>query len=107
MTLSAELEALNAEIERTIGLLVVKFFTDLQRQAPVDTGTFRSAWQIQTTGKLEWEITNSVVYASILWDGRRMVGKVHRGSEQWPQGGEPMLVALNREIQTATSKLKR
>lgn len=107
MTLSAELDKINAEIEQAISLLVIKFFADLQRQAPVDTGTFRSAWKIKRTNRLEWEITNNMMYASILWDGRRMIGKSFKGSEQWPGGGEPMLLALNREIKLATDKIKR
>lgn len=86
---------------------VTIFYSELVVASPVDTGTFKSAWSLSRDSTWEWSIHNPMGYASILWDGRREVGNRTLGSEQWPQGGDPMLLASNRRLQNRLAGLKR
>lgn len=106
MTLNAAFDKFEADIYRIVAEEATLFFSKLQSASPVDTGTFKGAWQIRKLRDTEWEISNGVMYASILWDGRRLVGNVTRGSEQWPQGGAPMLLEANRRIEQRLSQLR-
>ena len=96
---SEELEQIYKEQMKIVDTLVVQFFSDLQKSSPVATGAFRQAWDIDKVKDAEWKISNNMEYATILFDGRRMVGGRYFGSEQWAEGGYPMLEKLNRELE--------
>lgn len=107
MTLTASLDALVDDAQKVIGEEAVSLFAQLQFSSPEDSGTFKASWSIKQDSKWEWAINNPMTYASVLWDGRRMVGNRMEGSEQWPEGGDPMLVATNRRLQEKLASLKR
>jgi hypothetical protein len=98
MSFADELIAEVNEFERKANLEVNKFYSTMIKDAPVDTGDFRSAWEINQIGKLKWRVKNNMDYASILWRGRRNVGGKWYGSEQWAQGGEPELKRLEKRL---------
>ena len=104
MTATQELEQILKQKEKILDKLVINFFADLQTQAPVDTGNFKNSWIIERFGD-RWEIRNNSDYASILWNGRRFVAGRWFGSEQWQEGGEPMLERLNRDIQRELDRI--
>ena len=95
---------------RVIGKAVIDLFAEFQAQSPVGTeettgvkgysgGSFKEAWDIDVIGDNEWRITNNMGYATILFEGRRMVAGKYQGSEQWPEGGLVMLEQFNRYIE--------
>jgi hypothetical protein len=119
MTPSEELAALERKMDAIITKRVTDFFADLQEIAPVGDpslwlinqgkekitkpigyigGDFRKDWTIDREGD-DWVIRNGMEYASVLWDGRRMVAGRWFGSTQWPEGGDVMLERLNHDIQ--------
>ncbi|MDM5264682.1 hypothetical protein PF327_10795 [Sulfurovum sp. XTW-4] len=77
---------------------VVEFHGDLIKASPVDTGEFRDAWELIPNGKLSWTIFNPQSYSSILWAGRKVINDRTYGSEQWPEGGEPMVDKLREDL---------
>jgi len=98
MSFADELIAEVTQYEKDVDLEVNKFYSTMIEVAPVDTGDFRSAWEINQVGKLKWRVTNNMDYASILWRGRRNVGGKWYGSEKWSQGGEPELQRLKKRL---------
>lgn len=104
MKLVDELNEILEKKQKAIDKEVINFFHDLLKVSPVDTGAFRSAWKIDKISE-NWKISNNMEYASILWLGRRWTGDRWIGSEQWKDGGEPMLQELNNKIQDELNKI--
>ena len=104
MTPTEELEQILSEKDKVIGQAVVNLFSDLQKASPVQSGAFRGAWDLDS-GEMKWTITNNMEYASILWEGRREVGGRMLGSEQWPEGGDPMMQKFDNDLQTQLNKI--
>ena len=70
-------------------------------------GSFRSAWSLDKNKKYSWSISNNMEYADILFAGRRKVGKRWLGSEQWADGGEPMLKEFEHRIENRLNSLQK
>ena len=98
MTPSEELNSLISKKDRLIAEKVSNFYSDLVKASPVDTGTFRASWDLQKSN-YKWTISNNAEYASILFGGRRLAGNKMIGSEQWQEGGEPMLQRFENDLQ--------
>jgi hypothetical protein len=96
MTPSQELELLYAKQIKTVAKGVTNLYADFIRVSPVDTGMFKAAWDMSNRGDMKWLISNNMEYATILFDGRDPQTK--RGSEQWAEGGLPMLQKFDREL---------
>jgi len=100
----------------TIEEEVMNLFRRFIKVSPVDTGAFRSAWEVDQVSPREWIITNNTEYATILFDGRRFVGGQwvagqlisgqYYGSDQWPDGGGPILELFNRRLQKKLDRIK-
>jgi len=103
---SEELKILHTKQLRVVEEEVMNLFAKFLKESPVDTGSFRAAWSIEKRLDGSWEITNDVSYATILFDGRRLVAKQWYGSEQWPDGGDIMLEKFNRTLQRELDKVK-
>lgn len=95
------------DAQKAIGREATTFYSELVASSPVDTGTFKSHWKVEKQTEYEWHITNNMVYASVLWDGRRQVGNKMQGSEQWAEGGDPMLLRSNKRLNEKLDSLKR
>ena len=98
MSLMSEFDAEVKADAIKVGKKVVEFHGDLKSVAPVDSGEFRDAWELIQDGLLSWTIKNPMHYASELWRGRREINGRMYGSDQWPEGGEPMLQKFNKEL---------
>ena len=104
---SDALETLMKQSERVVAEESYALYADFKLASPVDTGMFKQSWVLsKKSGQsgLAWTIFNPLEYASILYDGRRKVGGRKYGSDQWPNGGEPMV--QNTDI-TITQRIKR
>jgi len=91
---------------RVISEESMSLFANLKMASPVKTGMFKKSWVLQkkSIDGMKWRISNPLEYASILYDGRRVVNGRAYGSEQWLFGGSPMLERTNIAI---NAKLKR
>lgn len=105
MTPSEAVEEIKRKKERIINEAVRDIFSELVKVSPVDTGTFRSTWDLQKTSN-GWRISNNMEYASILWDGRRFAAGKTLGSIQWPDGGAPILAKYNERIENEFKRIK-
>ena len=79
--------------------------SELVSVTPVDTGQLKGAWDLQKTSE-GWRISNNMQYASILFDGRRIVSGKEYGSKQLPQGIQPVLEKYNIIMQRELNKIK-
>ncbi len=102
---SEELAQIESKRERITDEEVANLFAEFLRKSPVDTGAFRTAWELTQRIDGTWVITNDMGYASILFEGRRLVLGVWYGSEQWPTGGDVMLAKFNRELQKRLDRI--
>jgi len=96
---SEELKLLKDKTDRIIAEQVLNLYREFIKVSPVDTGAFRSAWTFDQISDNEWIISNGMQYASILYDGRRLVAGKWFGSEQWRDGGDPMLKEFNQKLE--------
>lgn len=105
MTPTEAVAEISRRKNRIIDEVVRDMYSELIKVAPVDTGSFRSAWSIDkiTNG---WRISNNMEYASILWDGRRFVAGKSVGSLQWQEGGSPLLARYNNRIEKEFKDIK-
>lgn len=99
MTPSEELALIMKKQEKIVAKYAKRLLRELVKKAPVDTGTFKSAWSIESKGDMEWRISNNMEYASVLFDGRHLVGNKWYGSDQWPEGGHGLLEQINNELE--------
>ncbi len=102
---SEELDQIYKKQLRVTGQEVVNLFGEFIKKSPVDTGSFRGAWDIKQNDDLSWVITNDVGYATILFDGRQLVAGKWYGSEQWPDGGQIMIEKFNRTLQSRLDRI--
>lgn len=89
----------------------VSLFGDLEENTPVDTGELRDSWQApEKLGLLNWRISNIAPYAYIIDGGRRqaVVNGVTKwiGSEQLPNGFDPVIKAFEPKLQRELDKIK-
>ena len=92
------LTKIEKESEKVIASETTKLYTSLLQVSPVDSGYFRSSWFMRKINKLNWRISNSTSYASILAQGRRNVDGQFYGSIQWAGGLSPMLEKTNNNL---------
>jgi len=91
-------------IKKTFTKATLDIQSDLKAAWPVDTGRSRDGWKIHPE-RYDWSITNNVKapltnlsYIQGLWVGMPI------GSPQMPMGGEPILRANAKRLQ---SEIKR
>lgn len=97
--------------DRVVKTGAVSLFGDLQVSTPVDTGELRDSWQPpDRLGLLNWRISNIAPYAEIIDGGRReaMVNGTIKwvGSEQLPNGFDPIVKAFEPKLQMELDKIK-
>lgn len=89
----------------------VSLFGDLEVNTPVDSGELRDSWQPpQKLGVLNWRISNIAPHAYVIDGGRRqaVVNGVTKwiGSEQLPNGFDPIIKAFEPKLQRELNKIK-
>ena len=86
--------------------IVAELFDELIQNTPVDTGQLRTSWDMIKVNETHWTITNNMEYASIIFDGRRLVaGKMH-GSNQLPDGIDPILAKYNQLLEERLNNIR-
>lgn len=106
MTPLEELRLLRKKQNDSLAGNVAMFHAELQSVAPVDTGDFKKAWDTEKVKEGVFTISNNMDYADVLARGRRQVMGKWYGSEQWPDGLDPMLQFYRNKITKDLSKVK-
>ena len=109
--LKKEFEAIQKKRDVVVKTGAVSLFGDLQVSTPVDTGELRDSWQPpEKLGVLNWRISNIAPYAYVIDGGRRQAsvnGTVKWiGSEQLPNGFDPVIKAFEPKLQRELDKIK-
>jgi len=110
MSLSKALDDILNESEKVIASEAIGLHTDLlvlSSGAMKKTGHFNRSFDIRRKGKMKWTISNSADYASILANGRRLVGGRYYGSVSWQGGLSPMLEKTNNDITRRLDKIRK
>ena len=109
--LKKEFEAIQKKRDVVVKNGAVSLFGDLQVNTPVDTGELRDSWQApERITPLNWRISNIAPYAYVIDGGRRqaVVNGVTKwiGSEQLPNGFDPVIKAFEPKLQRELDKIK-
>jgi len=99
-----EYNNLISDVDKIVARVVADLFAELQRKTPVDTGALRQAWEVTQKGDT-WTISNNLVYASVIFDGRQIVNGKAQGSLQLIEGIVPILDKYNRVLEIELRKV--
>jgi len=105
MALSNTINELNLKINKTINRIVVDLYNELVKNTPRDTGQLATSWSFNKLGD-GWIISNDKEYASIIFEGRRLVAGKMYGSEQLPAGIDPILLKYNIILTNELNKIR-
>jgi len=105
MTLSQELNYLMREQKRAVDEVASDLFSELEAITPVDKGTLKGSWDLEETPN-GWILSNNLIYASVIFDGRRQVGGQWYGSESLPDGLTVVIKKYNIILQDKLNKIK-
>jgi hypothetical protein len=105
MTPREELKLIEKGFEKTLASEVSDLYATFIDVSPVATGAFQAAWDLDQISTLKWSISNNMEYATVLFDGRRKFGNKDIGSEQWKEGGQPILDRFDRDLQKKLKEL--
>ena len=105
MTPSQELDKIVAQQKRVVAKVANDLLSELIKITPVDTGALKGAWSIKKTSD-GWQLSNNMNYASILFDGRRIVSGKEYGSLQLPAGIDPVIAKYNIIMQQELKKIR-
>lgn len=109
--INKELAAILKKRDRVVKTGAVSLFGDLQVSTPVYSGDLRRDWQNpEKISIANWRISNISPYAEIIDGGRReaMVNGTIKwvGSEQLPNGFDPIVKAFEPKLQRELDKIK-
>ena len=94
-TISQELNEIYQKQLKVVDVVVNDLFSEIVSSTPVDTGALKGAWNLKDNGDNSWTISNNMEYASIIFDGYRIVAGKAYGSKQLPAGINPVLSKYN------------
>ena len=99
------MDQLQIKINQTVNEVAVDLYNELVRVTPVDTGQLRTSWTFEKTA-LGYLLSNNMQYASIIFEGRRIVAGKTYGSKQLPAGLDPILMKYNIILTNKLNKIK-
>jgi hypothetical protein len=99
----AELDALLKKRDKIAKTEAVEMHRDVVSATPVDTGHLKGSWE-WIPGKYKYITQTNVEYAPVIDGGRRMIGGKMQGSEQLPNGWQPI---IKRHRENITKLLRR
>ena len=104
-SISEELDIIVRKKNKVVSKVAQSLLSELIHVTPVDTGALKGAWYIEKTPD-GWRLSNNMNYASILFDGRRIVSGKEQGSLQLPGGINPVLAKYNIIMQQELNKIR-
>lgn len=105
MTISEELNNIYKRQMSVVGIVANDLLSEFITVTPVDTGSLKGAWDIKKI-KDGWRIGNNLEYASVIFDGRRLVAGKWYGSKKLPNGLDPILAKYNLLLESELKKIK-
>jgi len=105
--LVSEFDKLQDDIDKTIRTVVAGLDTEFKLRTPVDTSFLKNSWDLERLGKLSWRISNNADYADYALLGRRIVNGKMVGSEQLPDGIQPIIIKYDDVLQKRLKDLRR
>ena len=93
-----DLNNIAEQTEKILASVAADLFAELQLKTPVDTGQLRQSWALDKVSD-GFEISNNLSYASIIFDGRKIVNGKAQGSTQLAEGIQPILDKYNRRLE--------
>ena len=85
-TISQELNEIYQKQLKVVDTVVNDLFSELIQITPVDTGALKGAWDLKKNDSDSWTLSNNMEYATIIFDGYRIVAGKAIGSKQLPAG---------------------
>ena len=95
---STELALIYQKQMRVVDDVANDLFSELIHVTPVDKGTLKGAWDIKKTDD-GYRLSNNMEYASVIFDGRRLVAGKWYGSEQLVEGISGILMKYNKILE--------
>ena len=102
---SEALAKMQQDIKIVIAEVVQGLLAELTANTPVDTAQLKGAWNISKKDDYSWVLSNNMEYASIIFEGRRLVAGKYYGSLQLVDGIDPILEKWNDILQNRLDKL--
>ena len=105
MAISDDLNNLFDRQMEIVDRIATDMLSEIIKKTPKREGTLRKAWQMEKiTGG--WRLSNNMEYADVIFDGRRLVAGKWYGSEQMPEGIDPILNKYNIMLEVEINRLK-
>lgn len=98
MSLLSEFNAIKKKKDRIIAKSATNLFPKLVKITPVKKGNLKASWTIDKKND-GWLINNSALYASIVLRKREKIRGKTYGSEQFPDGIEPIIKLADKKLQ--------
>jgi hypothetical protein len=105
MTPLEELNYLMREQKRVVEEVASDLLSELIGITPEKTGQLKGGWDLEETSN-GWILSNNLIYASVIFDGRRNVGGQWYGSESLADGLTPTLKKYNIILQDKLDRIK-
>ncbi len=102
--INKEIDKVVSEIDEVVDRVAQDLLSELITVTPVQTGALKGAWYIEESND-GWIISNNMEYASIIFDGRRIVGGREYGSKKLPAGISPILKKYDLIMQQELAKI--
>lgn len=99
MSLLSEFEEIEQKKDDAIFVVAFELYSELVKSTPVDTSFLRQSWIAPIKKDDGYIIQNTAKYADIVLAGRRVVRGKTYGSNQLPEGIEPILEKYSNILQ--------
>lgn len=99
MSLLSEFEEIEKKKDDIVLSVAIELRAELVKSTPVDSGNLKASWTPIKKTNDGYIFSNTAIYATIIFDGRRTVRGKTYGSEQLPEGIAPLLEKYNGILQ--------
>ena len=105
MNPSEAFDELKRQYEQTLARVVADMFNEFTRITPVKTGQLKTSWDLTQQGE-GWLLSNNLEYASVIFEGRRLVAGKMYGSTHLPAGLDPIIAKYNKILEREFERIK-
>ena len=105
MNPSEAVDELERQYKQVLDRVVADMFNEFTRITPVETGQLKTSWDLTPQGE-GWRLSNNMEYASVIFEGRRLVAGKMYGSIQLPAGLDPVIAKYNKILEREFERIK-
>lgn len=106
MSLLKEFDEIIDKKDKVLLAVAIELRSALVKATPVDTSFLKSSWQPVRKTDDGYVISNTALYADIVLAGRRIVQGKTYGSNQLPEGIQPIIQKYNEILQEKLKEIK-